>query len=213
MNFIYSVQILKAFDRTITADRLAPYLVASGDDKEAAVKMYVANTRLCEAFYTPLQGVEVALRNAMNGEMVARLGVDWLEQRKAPLQPYHRAKVDEASQTLTEGGKPITNPGLVAELSFGFWVGILGPKYENSLWRITLYKAFPTRPKGTERKEIQGALNAIRRLRNRVMHHERILHRHLVDDHALILEVLGWICPSTQAWVSAHSRFDPALIP
>ena len=213
MNFVYSVQILTAFDRTITADRLAPYLDAAGGDKEAAVKMYVANAKLSEALYTPLQGVEVALRNAMNAEIVQRVGADWLEQRKVQLFDAQREKVDEAVAKLTQDGKPVANPGLVAELSFGFWVGILGPRYENSLWRLTLRKAFPHRPRGFERKEILGALNSIRRLRNRVMHHERILHRDLVADHALILKVIGWICPHTQAWVEAHSKFDPAMIP
>jgi hypothetical protein len=149
----------------------------------------------------------------MNAEMVQRYGIDWLEQRKAPLLPPQRDKVEEAIETLTESGKPIANPGLVAELNFGFWVSILGPKYENSLWRPTLRKAFPNRPQGKERQAVQGALNAIRRLRNRVMHHERILHRNLVEDHALILDVIGWICPETQAWVAAHSNFDPAMIP
>lgn len=213
MNFTYTVQVLTAFQRTISADRLAPYLTAASGNLQGAAHLYVANTRLCEAFYTPLQGVEITLRNAMNAEMIQRYGIDWLEARKAPLLQGHRDKVDEAIAMLADAGKPINNAGLVGELNFGFWVSILGPKYENSLWRPTLRKAFPHRPQGTERQAIQGALNAIRRLRNRVMHHERILQRNLVDDHALILEVIGWICPDTQAWVAAHSNFSPALIP
>jgi hypothetical protein len=213
VNFIYSAQVLSAFQRTITNGRLTHYLASTGGDIEAAVKLYVANTRLCEAFYTPLQGIEISLRNAMNGEMVARYGLNWLEQRKAPLLQNHRHKVEEAIGKLTDDGKPIVNGGLVAELNFGFWVGILGPKYENALWRPTLRKAFPSRPKGMERQDIQGALNAIRRLRNRVMHHERILQRNLVEDHELILRLIGWICPETRAWVAAHSTFDPALLP
>lgn len=173
----------------------------------------MANTRLCEAFYTPLQGVEVSLRNSMNGEMVTRYGIDWLEQRKAPLLTNQRLKVDDAIQTLVDDGKVVCNGGIVAELNFGFWVSILGPRYENPLWRQTLRNAFPHRPRGHERQQMQGALNAIRRLRNRVMHHERVLHRNLAADHALILEVIGWMCPETQAWVAAHSNFTPALIP
>lgn len=128
MNFTYTVQVLTAFQRTISADRLSPYLTGAGGNPANAAKLYVANTRLCEVFYTPLQGVEVALRNAMNAEMVQRYGIDWLEQRKAPLLPPQRDKVEEAIETLTESGKPIANPGLVAELNFGFWVSILGPK-------------------------------------------------------------------------------------
>jgi hypothetical protein len=213
VNFTYTNQVLIAFRRTITDERLTNYLASSGGDSLGAVRLYVANTRLCEAFYTPLQGVEVALRNAMNGEMVTRYGLDWIEQRKAPLLPIQREMAEKAVQTLIDDHKPVANRGLVAELNFGFWVGILGPKYEVSLWRPTLRKAFPHRPKGVERHEVQGALNSIRRLRNRVMHHERILHRDLPQDHALTLDIIGWICPETQSWVAAHSTFDSSLIP
>jgi hypothetical protein len=149
----------------------------------------------------------------MNAQLIARYGTDWAEHRRAPLLPHHRSKVDWAVQTLIDDEKPVENGRLVAELNFGFWVGVLGPKYENSLWRQTLRKAFPYRPKGVERQDVQKPLNAIRRLRNRVMHHERILDRDLVADHDLILTIIGWVCPETQTWVAAHSDFDPGMIP
>lgn len=213
MNFTYSSQSFTAFRRTITEERLTFYLLDSKKDFSEAVKLYVANTRLCEMFYTPLQGVEVSLRNAMNAEMVAQYGPEWLERGKAPLLSYQQGLVDDAMDTLSSDNKKIANGGLVAELNFGFWVALLGPKYETNLWRPTIRKAFPHRPKGHERHNVHGALNAIRRLRNRVAHHERILHRNLVGDHQLILDVIAWMCPETASWVAAHSSFDPKVIP
>lgn len=213
MNFAYTAALIAAFRRTITDERLTNYLADTNGNEVGALNRYVANTRLCEAFYTPLQGIEITLRNAMNAELVARHGLDWTEGRKFFLQDGHRGQIEGAIRTLSEDGKPIENGRIVAELNFGFWVNILGPKYETNLWRPTLRKAFPCRPKGVERQDIQKSLNAIRRLRNRVMHHERILDRNLADDHALILTLIGWICPETQQWVAAHSNFSTNLIP
>lgn len=102
---------------------------------------------------------------------------------------------------------------MVAALRFGFWVGILGPKNENEVWRKALYKAFPHRGKGNERKVVHGTLDAIRQLRNLVAHHRRILHRDLEADHNLILTAAGWICPHVRDWIAAHSKFDPSEIP
>lgn len=214
MNLTITPSLLVALRRTVTEERLTNYLPASKGDLAVALMLYMANTRLCAAFYGPLQGLEVAVRNSVNSEMKRRYGNDWLTDRSAPLQPAQNAQIQEASAKLKEVGKaPDGNGDLVAELSFGFWVGLLGPKYENSLWRSTLRLAFPNRPKGYERKEIQKALNAVRRLRNRVAHHERILQRNLLDDHQLILDAASWICPETAKWISDNSGFDPRLIP
>jgi hypothetical protein len=74
-----------------------------------------------------------------------------------------------------------------------------------------LRKAFPNRPKIEKRKSVQKAINAVRRLRNRVAHHEPILHRKLNDDHALVLKLISWCCPKTSAWVESLSRLPAVL--
>lgn len=114
--------------------------------------------------------------------------------------------IQTAEQALVADSKTPTPGRMLAELNFGFWVTILVPKYEVSLWRPALRRAFPMRPKGTERKDIQKTLNAIRRLRNRVAHHEPILSRDLKVDYLAIIKILGWICPDTATWVNHHSQ-------
>lgn len=56
---------------------------------------------------------------------------------------------------------------------------------------------FPYMPRTLrDRKRIKADLDTIRKLRNRIFHHERIIHwRDLVQQHRLILDFLGWISP------------------
>ena len=55
----------------------------------------------------------------------------------------------DAKATIAQRKKPVIPPRVVAELSFGFWVSLLGPGpsglYEMRLWCPILYKAFPKR--------------------------------------------------------------------
>ena len=140
-----------------------------------------------------------------------RIGNDWHENKTALFHHPASEMLHEGRKALLDAGKPITTGGLMAELSFGFWVTILGLKYDTSLWIPVLRHAFSHRPRRTERHQVQGALNAIRRLRNRVAHHEPIMHRQLDEDHDLILRVIYWSCPETSKWVESQSRFPSIL--
>ena len=109
---------------------------------------------------------------------------------------------------------------IVATLSFGFWVSLLGPggrtedgrkaNYEMTLWRPALRGAFVHRVKLT-RRQAHHPLNALRVLRNRVAHHEPIFARDLIADHERILDVAGWISPATRTWIEHHSRVPAAI--
>lgn len=218
MNFSFTPERLEALERSISAERLAYYVAESEGDLESGLRLYNLNARLSATFYGPLQGLEVAVRNAINNQFCVTFGPDWHDLAAIRLQPQQIRDVQDA---LAEAGRhdgipadePPTTGEIVAELRFAFWVGVLGPKNENEIWRKALHRAFPHRPRGIERKGVHGALNSLRRLRNRIAHHGRILHRDLVADHDLILEVVGWVCPHTRDWMSANSAFDPAELP
>jgi hypothetical protein len=216
VNFSYSPERLEALKRSISPERLTHYMAEAANDLEAAIRLYQLNARLSAALYGPLQGLEVTVRNAMNDQLCATFGDTWHDLTVIRLEPRQRADVQDAVREAEEvdaDGKTPTMGAVIAELRFAFWVGILGPRSENELWRKALYRAFPHRPKGVERKRIHGALNSLRRLRNRIAHHARILHRDLVADHELILEVTGWACPVTRDWIASHSTFDPNDLP
>lgn len=218
MNFAYTPDRLTAIERCLSVERLSFYMDECEGDLETAIRMYQLNTKLASSFYTALQGIEVAVRNEMNDQLKAKFGENWHDLTQIRLLPRHqddvRQAVAEAAGTTHRGAQiSPTNGQVVAALRFGFWVGILGPKNENEVWRKALYKGFAYRGKGNERKVVHGALDQIRQLRNLVAHHRRILHRDLVSDHANILEVASWVCPHVHAWIEVHSDFDPSNLP
>ena len=83
-------------------------------------------------------------------------------------------------------------------------------QYERILWPLLLSNVFPHAPRRQRsRTDISRRVDRIRRLRNRVFHHEPIWHLpDLADQHALILETIGWISPAMLAMTRLLDRFD-----
>lgn len=209
MEFSYSEAQLANIETTLSTERLSTYLAQTGADRKRAILLYECNSHLSESLYTPLQGLEVALRNSFQSQLedcFAR--PDWYEDRRSPLSALHRDMVLKAKTRLTEDGKPHDPGRVVAELTFGFWTAMVGKKYAHSLWVPCLHKAFPRKKVG--RKQVHLPLDRLRKLRNRIAHHEPVLARDLAEDYWIILEVVGWICPDTSAWIAETSRFPSA---
>jgi hypothetical protein len=201
---------LNALERFLTRERLTYYLEQGNGDLGEAIRLYELNMRLSAVFYGPVQGLEVLVRNAMNEQLIQRFGADWHELNSIRLAaPQH----GDVLKAIGDVDGDVTNGAVVAELSLGFWAALLNTSNDNEVWRKALYLAFPNRPKGIERSVVHNALNSIRRLRNRIAHHEKILHRDLEADHATILEIAGWICPETRDWIAQLSTFDPTMLP
>jgi hypothetical protein len=202
---------IQAIERLLSMERLSRYTALAAGDRKETLLLYQNNTALSEALYTPLQGLEVCLRNSCSIELTTLLGPSWHENGHAIFQHPVTEMIESARRSLEYDGKDIMLGRMVSELNFGFWVAILSPRYENQLWRPALRKAFPNRPRGVERKDIHKSVNALRRLRNRVAHHEPILHRDLKHDHEQFVKMLGWACNKTAAWVAAQSRLPSVL--
>jgi hypothetical protein len=97
---------------------------------------------------------------------------------------------------------------MVASLTFGYWTAMLGKEYEN-LWQTTL-KDIARREdgKGLRRKDFTKSIGAIRTLRNRLAHHETVLHWGLPKHYGNILQLITWLSPVAADWCTACSRFD-----
>ena len=104
-----------------------------------------------------------------------------------------------------------TSGRVVAQLSLGFWVGLLGTghNYEMSLWRPALRHAFSG--KAGPRKQLHIDFDRLRTFRNRIAHHEPIFHRHLAADHMHIVRLIRLISPVTAEWVMENSRVEAVL--
>lgn len=193
--------------------RFATYLEWAAGDRDRAVELYTLNAQLSESFYTPLQMLEVALRNRIHSVMSDEAGDTWFD-----LPPYHANSrqpemLAKARQGLREAGKTESSGALVAALTFGFWTAMLGKEYED-LWQTTLHRAASREDgKGLQRKDFSRPLGPLRMLRNRIAHHEPILYWDLRKHHSATIELTGWLCPVAAEWSCAQSRFETIYPP
>lgn len=221
--YAYSAEALAELEATLSADRFATYLAATHGDREAAAKLYTWNTAVSAAFYGPLQALEVAVRNSMHTRLTAVYGASWYDNAAAGLDNGANVKVTQAKGELQRSGYAIDPPHVIAGLSFGFWVSLLGrgghmdatrtrrAAYEMTLWRPALRHAFP-HAVSLNRTGAHTPLDFLRTFRNRIAHHEPIFGRHLLRDYQNILDVMSWVCPHKKAWMEAHCRVPELLV-
>jgi hypothetical protein len=191
----------------LSIERLGKYLVGAGSDLDKALALYERNTRLSESFYTPLQSMEICFRNRLHDELSTTYGADWYSNGAAPLDPDALQTIQSAVRDLGKAKKPLSPGAVVAELNFGFWVSLLGPRYDATIWRTALFRAFTENGGRMKRTRVHGRFNAMRRFRNRIAHHEPIFLNDLQARHAEIIEATSWMCPQTAAWALYNSRF------
>ena len=208
LTFRYTPEQIAALELTISPERLSTYVAMAGGDKALAILFYERNIILSEALYGVLQRLEVAVRNAFHDTLTAGLGRrDWYDH--APLFDPELAAVAKAKQKLSQNGKPWTPGRIVAELSFGFWAALTHKGYARRLWDPHLHKAFPHRR--MNHKMAFARLDSLRKLRNRVAHHEPITSRNLQQDLTDIIETIGWICPTAALWVEQTNTLQVRL--
>ena len=182
-----------------------------GAAHDVTLARYMLNMALSESLYPALQFSEIALRNAVHRELSARCGTDaWVDSPLAQLTPWQQDKVAEAKTALARNRKPLTPGRIVAELTFGFWTGFFNNAHARTgIGSFLSRNAFPHAP-STEQYQarLDRRWQDIRDLRNRVFHHERILHwRDLDRRHQAILEIIAWMSPELHDFAKALDRF------
>jgi hypothetical protein len=212
----HTAQELAAIEKAVSRERLSRYLAATSGDLSQAISLYESNVALSEVVFGLMHGLEVAVRNSMHQALTGVYRTpEWYGIGRAPLSHYGRDKVAEA---VGNAGGVGASPGkVVAELMFGFWTDLAAHRYHWSLWQPCLVRAFP----GIRlaRPIIHARLDLIRKLRNRVAHHEPILTsgRKLNAGAGLSLSMdelvgcAGWIAPEVEHWLRGSYRFDTAV--
>ncbi|MDE5958291.1 MAG: hypothetical protein K2G78_08335 [Muribaculaceae bacterium] len=71
------------FQHILSPERLNRYVVACGNDTRKAMSLYRLNLNLSQEVFTLLSCFEVSLRNAIDRELIARYGMDWLRDSVA----------------------------------------------------------------------------------------------------------------------------------
>ena len=165
---------------------------------------------LSESLYTPLQCLEVSLRNSVHDAATAHFKTDIWFDLPGLLSPQEMNKVQEAKNTLVKSKKPLDAGRIIPELTFGFWTSLFDVRYEQILWPWLLKPVVPNMPRHIRiRKNLSKRLNRVRILRNRIFHHEPIWHWcDLQCQHADALEAIMWLNPAMMAFVQPFDSFE-----
>ena len=97
---------------------------------------------------------------------------------RPPNTPHLKRAKDRRRNLQVSHGK------VVAELTLYFWKRLYGPEYEQTLWRTALKRTFPD--KALKRAEVAVQLEHIYQSRNRLAHHEPVLHKRFADTVAAV---------------------------
>ena len=192
----------------ISAPRFATYLQARGNDRERALELYDWNLSLSAAFIVPLQVCEVAVRNGVIHALEAVHGPNWPWSngfiRSLP-RPHGQNQYDPARDLRTVASRMPTTGKIVAELRFAFWEKLFTAGQDSRLWDAHFHAAFPGAPTAvpiaTARATMFSNLNNIRKLRNRIAHHEPIFTRNIAAEYQTIHDMIAWRNPIAAAWM------------
>lgn len=197
-------------ERILHTERIDAYR-QDGADQTTTLSRYLLNMALCEALYPLLQFAEIALRNAVHRELTILYRTDaWYDSARARLTPWQQKQVKEAKDSLQKHRKPLSTGRVVAELTFGFWTGFFNNAHARTGVGSYLSKNAFLRAPATERymAKLDKQWLKIRDLRNRVFHHERILHwRDLDARHQAMLELIAWMSPELCDLARSLDRF------
>ena len=181
-------------EKSISQERLATYKT-DGASNETALARYIYNIELCKSLYPLINIFEVTLRNSIDCALTEFFAVpDWNDV--IPLMQTEQIMVNEVKNKIKKKGKEYSHPRLVSELTLGFWVALMGKKYNAQKFRSFMIKNMfydcPSEHKSSA--TLQKNLAEIRFLRNRIAHHERISHwKDLDQKHDLILDFIRWM--------------------
>jgi hypothetical protein len=203
----------EVLQRRVSPERMAPYLASTQGDLDLAAELYAWNARLASAIGATIGHVEIILRNAIHENLTewsaARFGEPmWYLDPGRILQARALEDVRTARRRVARSGRVETAGRVVAELNVGYWRFLLATAYDETLWRSTLYRAFPGQRR---RRVVHDAATVVHLCRNRIAHHEPIFNRPVEDIRFAALALADWICPVSRAWVERQCRIATVL--
>lgn len=186
------------------------YKTACGGNSKKAMTLYRKNLQLSQELFTVISCFEIALRNAIDKQLVVTLGNDWLRNGAAVGgffdNPQCRLTKGNINDAVAKLNHLYTHNKLVAELGFGFWRYMFAPNQYTATGR-TLMQIFPAKPTSTAAVQynqtfVFNQLAQINNLRNRIAHHEPICFipgqpikntTYARQHYGLILQLFQWM--------------------
>lgn len=202
---------LRALEAAISAPRLSTDLRYAHHNVRLALELYEWNIRAAAGLLPILQVNEIALRNGVNRALVAAFGEDWpfsngfvraLPRRDRDSFLDVRGRLERELQR-----RRVSTGDVVAAQSYWFWVSMLTRRFENRIWKRHFATAFPHAPARVGRETVHAMSDEIRKLRNRIAHHEPLMRYDLVGAYKRAISIVRWISPEMASW--AEERWPP----
>jgi hypothetical protein len=103
-----------------------------------------------------------------------------------------------------------TTGQVIADLKFVFWQTMVTSRFDARRWvhhlRTVLPHADNNKTIPQIRSMVYSELEQIRKLRNRIAHHEPIFQRNLSDDLQKAYELIAFRCPVTALWMDGNQQ-------
>ncbi len=198
------IESLPNVTRTISQPRFDAYLSYCDDDWEKALLLYQWNIQISAAFLLPLHFFEISARNAVS---------EVLERVYTPQWPWDSSfycslpggQGSPRSNLRSTRREQSTTGQVIANLKLFFWEKMFTSRHDTRLWKDNIMFAFPNAESGLSyqqvRSEIYAKISSVRRLRNRIAHHEPIFQRDLLEDYNNILNLIEWRDDVVANWV------------
>lgn len=196
--------------------RMSTYLTAANDDMGLALDLYGWNARVSAALLLPAHFAEVAVRNAVADALTDVYGDDWINNAPFTLSLPSPSNVFNPRKNLQDERAKTSNPGkVIAELKFAFWQQMFTKRHDERVWKTQIETQFP-RAEGMDAKQLRGhiyaELEVIRRLRNRIAHHEPIFSRDLYSEFSRIFELIYLRSEEAAEWVQDMETVSNILL-
>jgi hypothetical protein len=204
----------KAVKIALSPSRLETYeaaVGASGDDDPRALALYAWNAQVSAALLVPLHICEVVMRNAVSEAIEAAHGARWPWsvgfERRLPAQNAGyspRRDLQAARRGATTTGK------VIPELRFVFWQRMFTDRFDQDIWNYHLLRVLPNLDGNSTvtqlRQQIYSDLEHVRRLRNRIAHHEPVFARDLSADLQRMVDLTGFRSRPTVDWMMSNQQ-------
>jgi hypothetical protein len=205
----------QSIEAALKPARLGRYMPAAGYDREQAIKIYLWNCELSEAFQFPLHIAEVVCRNSIQKTLQVRLPNPWYEQTEFtrlldPKQRDHlKAVVGEERE---QHEKRMSDDHIVSSVQFGFWDHLTTKRFARTLWLRGIKHNFPNAyARNLTLADVNELIQRVRRWRNRIAHHRAIFDKDPARKYEETVRLIEWTCKDTADWVRALSTVEDAL--
>ena len=208
-----SISLEDAIKSALSAARIGTYeaVCTAVPPLPDALRLYAWNAQVSAAMLAPLHICEVVVRNAVSDALTSVYGSRWpwssgfVQSLPNPSKGYN-ARTD----LLATRQKWQTTGQVIPELKFVFWQTMFTSRFDSRLWMPHLRTVMPHLAGTSTVRQlcslIYTELEQLRKLRNRIAHHEPIFSRNLVDDFQKIHDLIAFRCTVTAGWMVQNQQ-------